>query len=185
MITEYLKYENLMYGIKEDSVVCVKCYNKNMKILVEHSDILKNKQKEVFIGLGDDQIQREMGFYNKLRLYEEHAKHLYDDNLREWFALMKENAEEPVVACNHCGKEFKNNVHARFYVGDDKYYACSGDCKGRIAEKARSEKKKEKQKQQLDQTLEKFAKRPVNSKADNPEMPEKDLCKEAKAWLAR
>ena len=147
---DFLKYENLHFGLKEDTTVCDNCYDKNIKILVDHNRELIKKKREVFFGIGDPQIKQEMGIYNKLRVFEKYAQHLLEDNLREWFLLMKDNAEEPIVECANCGKPFKNNPHAKMFVGDDKFYACSGDCKARVADKARKEKKQEKQKQMID-----------------------------------
>ena len=62
--------------------------------------------------------------------------------LEEWFELIKENYEEPVVKCDGCSKEFRNNPLAKLIIGNDKYYACCGDCKGKVSDRARKEKKK-------------------------------------------
>jgi hypothetical protein len=38
-----------------------------------------------------------MGIYNKLRVYKEWLEHIMCENIQNWFKLMAENAEEPVV----------------------------------------------------------------------------------------
>ncbi len=59
-----------------------------------------------------------MGFYYKLKQYEPYLEYTSFDNLKEWFELMKDKAEEPIVQCNGCNKEIKNNPGAREYCGD-------------------------------------------------------------------
>lgn len=62
---------------------------------------------------------------------------------------MKDNCEDPIVKCFGCEKEFKNNPNAKMNVDNVKYYACSGECKGIVANKAKKLKKSEEAKNQV------------------------------------
>jgi predicted sulfurtransferase len=57
---------------------------------------------------------------------------------------MAEDFENPVVNCDACKKDFKNNPFARFVYDDKKLFACSGECKAKLADKMRRESKEEK-----------------------------------------
>ena len=54
---------------------------------------------------------------------------------------MSQSFEEAVVICKACGNQFKNNPSAIIEKYEKKYYACSGECKYKIYQKAEKEKK--------------------------------------------
>jgi hypothetical protein len=97
---DFYKFENLIYSVKEDSPICIPCYDQKFPILIDHANRLKDRT--VFFGIGEDKINQEMGVYNKIRIYKDLVLHSTLTNLIDWFALMAENAEEPVVTCNNC-----------------------------------------------------------------------------------
>jgi hypothetical protein len=59
---------------------------------------------------------------------------------------MNENFGEPVVNCSSCNKEIPNNKHTRFDHNNVRYFACSGDCKGKVFMKAKRIEKNEQKK---------------------------------------
>ena len=67
-------------------------------------------------------------------------------NLQEWFELIKEHYEEPIVTCEACKKQFSNNRNASLDVNGKRYYACSGQCKGKVSEIARRRNQNENKK---------------------------------------
>ena len=76
-----------------------------------------------------------------MKIYQPYFQYLIYDRFIKWYDLLKEDFEEPVVKCNACGTEFKNNISARFIQDDQKFYACSGDCKAKLASRVKKEKK--------------------------------------------
>jgi hypothetical protein len=88
-----------------------------------------------------------------MKSYQPYIQYLVNEKLIKWFDLMKEDFEEPVVKCSACGTEFKNNASARFIQDDQKFYACSGDCKAKLANRVRKEKKDKEKKDAISQML--------------------------------
>ena len=66
---------------------------------------------------------------------------------------MNEDYEDPVVTCSACGTEFRNNPNARFVQDDQKYYACSGDCKAKLAMRLKKNKKDQQTKDAISSML--------------------------------
>jgi hypothetical protein len=81
--------------------------------------------------------------------YAAYVKHLIFPNLQEWFEIMKENYEEPIVECEGCNKKFSNNKNASIIVGEKRYYACSGPCKSKVGEIMRRRERNEERKEKL------------------------------------
>ncbi|CDW88466.1 UNKNOWN [Stylonychia lemnae] len=143
-----LKHENLEYGLKEETNICINCYNSHIDRLFQHSKRLgQNWQKQ---GISDEQIFRESGTFFALKEYEKNLELTNLDNLKQWFEYMKVNAEPSLVICNGCSNEIKNSVRSIFRQNDSKYYACSGNCKAKIAKQHTNNKKKQKMRSKFD-----------------------------------
>ena len=138
-IIEYVKLENLSYDLKEDSMFCLDCYNGKISILRNYGHQLGSNQ--VFYGLGKNEINREMGVFNKIRHLEDYIQYTQFPQLLDWFALMKDNVEESLVPCGSCQKQIRNHPKARFTFNNERYYACSGECKMKVISKAKKEQK--------------------------------------------
>ena len=67
-----------------------------------------------FFGSDRQNMQREIGLFNSMKQYDQYIQYVTSENLTKWFAKMKDDFEEPVVKCNACGTEFRNNPAARF-----------------------------------------------------------------------
>jgi hypothetical protein len=148
---DYFKWENLIYKVKEDSPVCIPCYDRTLGKMLDFGGQLGDKT--FFHGIDKNNMHKEMRIYNDLKAEAPFAQHTTYPRLVEWFELMKDNCEEPIVTCFGCDKEFRNNPQARFEVGKSKYYACSGNCKSTIAGKVKSIIKAEEKKRQIDELM--------------------------------
>jgi hypothetical protein len=86
-------------------------------------------------------MPREIGIFNQIKPFQPYLKHLIYNKFLAWFDRMLSDFEDPVVTCGGCGVQFRNNPNARLFVEDQKFYACSGDCKAKIGSRVRKEKK--------------------------------------------
>ena len=107
-----MRYENLIFGIKEDANFCVPCYDRYLKFPVQQA--IRLGESDYFLGGDKQNMPREIGLFNSMKPYQPYLQYLVYDNLNKWFELMKEDFEEAVVKCSACGNEFRNNPAARF-----------------------------------------------------------------------
>ena len=98
-------------------------------------------------------MPREIGIFNSMKPCEPYLQYLTNPKLLEWYNNMKEDFDDPVVKCDSCGKDFKNNPNARFIQDESKFYACSGDCKAKLAGRVRKQKKDQDKKDAISQML--------------------------------
>ncbi len=138
----YLKYENLVYGIKAESPFCNDCYyNKGLEKLVKAGRTLG--ENACFFGFNHENIKRETDYFNQLKDFEPLAKHCLYPSLELWFTTIKANKWDPIVKCDGCSKDFANNSQAFMEIKGNRYYACSGKCKEQVGMKARRKDKEQ------------------------------------------
>jgi hypothetical protein len=126
---------------------CTTCYKEKLDLLVKYGRDLGDKSH--FYGLKGQAYNREVEAYLKVKHLAPYAKHVAFPYLQEWFEIMQENYEEPIVECENCKTKFSNNKNAAIYVNDKRYYACSGSCKGKISDVMRRREKNEGRKEAL------------------------------------
>ena len=85
----YYKFENLLFGYKEDSPICVECYYKGIDRLVEFGKELKDRP--LFYGsLSDKQSrQKEIKKYYEVIDVAKFAEHILNENVAAWCDTMQ------------------------------------------------------------------------------------------------
>ena len=110
---EILRFENLLFGVKEETNICEPCYQKHLQFVVTNGMQLGN-HKMFF----KDSWGQEVQLCKKIKPYKDYLKYTLYPNLIAWYDLISDVLDNPIVKCDVCPKEFKNHTGSRFIKDD-------------------------------------------------------------------